>query len=230
METQHHDLKAGAMDEGVATFVNARRRMFAAAFRTLGDAAEAEDVVQDAWLRWQNLPRETVLNGSAFLATTARNLAINRALSARKRYETPLELWLGEAAVDSAASPGMLAERAQALESALRLMLEKLSAVERAAYLLREAYSCSYQHISQVIGASEANSRQLVMRARKHLVEGARGSTTPSELRPIAAPGWVQCLFWGRGVLSSPRLSACPYWYHTPWSALPQIMASRRAT
>src|SRR5438105_774260 len=101
METQHHDLKAGAKDEGVATFVNARPRMFAAAFRTLGDAAEAEDIVQDAWLRWQSLPREAVLNGSAFLTTTARNLALNRALSARKRYETPLELWFGEPAIDS---------------------------------------------------------------------------------------------------------------------------------
>ena len=187
MEIEHRALQASATDDGVTTFVNARRKMFAAAFRTLRDVAEAEDVVQDAWLRWQNVPREVVRNGPAFLTTTARRLAINRALGACKRYETPLELWRGEAAVDPDASPGLRAERAQALESALRLVLQRLSAVERAAYLLREAFNYSYQHIARVIGVSEANSRQLVTRARKHLAKGACLSAKASDLRRISA-------------------------------------------
>src|SRR6188768_995937 len=166
MEVAHHALQAGPTDDGVTTFVNARRRMFAAAFRTLGNVAEAEDVVQDAWLRWQNVQHEEVHNAPAFLATTARRLAINRALGACKRYETPLELWLGEAALEPDSSPGMLAERAEGLESALQLVLEKLSPVQRAAYLLREAFNYSYQRIARVVGVSEANCRQLVTRAR----------------------------------------------------------------
>ncbi len=187
METGHRALGAGATDDSFVTFVNARRRMFAAAFRTLGNVAEAEDVVQDAWLRWQGVQHEEVHNGPAFLTTTARRLAINRALGARRRYETPLELWREEAALEPETSPGMLAERAQGLESALQLVLEKLSAIQRAAYLLREAFNYSYQQIARVVGVSEANSRQLVTRARKHLLEGTGLSTNPSELRRINA-------------------------------------------
>jgi len=167
------------------TFVNARRRMFAAALQTLGNVAEAEDVVQDAWLRWQGVHHEAVHNGPAFLTTTARRLAINRALGASRRYETPLELWREEAALEPDTSPGMLAERSQGLESALKLVVEKLSAIQRAAYLLREAFNYSYQQIARVVGVSEANSRQLVTRARKHLLEGACLDANPGELRRI---------------------------------------------
>jgi RNA polymerase sigma-70 factor (ECF subfamily) len=187
MEALHRATQANATDDSVNTFVNARRRMFTAAFRTLGNVAEAEDVVQDAGLRWQSVQHEEVHNAPAFLTTTARRLAINRALGARKRYETPLELWREEAALDPDTSPGMLAERAQGLESALQQMLEKLSAIQRAAYLLREAFNYSYQRIAQVVGVSEANSRQLVTRARKHLMEETCLSANPSELRRINA-------------------------------------------
>jgi len=187
MEAGHRALEVAATNDSVATFVNARRRMFAAALRTLGNVAEAEDVVQDAWLRWHGVLHEEVHNGPAFLTTTARRLAINRALGARRRYETPLELWREEATLDPDTSPGMLAERAQGLESALQLVLEKLSAIQRAAYLLREAFNYSYQQIAQVVGVSEANSRQLVTRARKHLLEGTCQSADRSELRRINA-------------------------------------------
>jgi RNA polymerase sigma-70 factor, ECF subfamily len=171
-------------DDGVSTFVNARSRMFAAAFRTLGNAAEAEDVVQDAWLRWQNVRHDGVRNAPAFLTTTTRRLAINRALGARTRRETFMEVWLTEA-VDPGADPAALTERGESLESALLLVLERLSPPERAAYLLREAFNYSYQQIARIVRVSEANSRQLVTRARKHLLEGPRVTVCSTEVRRI---------------------------------------------
>jgi RNA polymerase sigma-70 factor (ECF subfamily) len=158
--------------------------MLAAAFRTLGNAAEAEDIVQDVWLRWQNVDRDGVRNAGAFLTTATIRLAINRATAARTRHETPVEFWLGEP-TDPQASPTMLVERGQALEAALLQLLEKLSPTERAAYLLREAFNYSYRHIARVVGVSEANSRQLVTRARKHLADERRTPVGTAQLRRI---------------------------------------------
>jgi RNA polymerase sigma-70 factor, ECF subfamily len=160
--------------------------MLAAAFRTIGNAAEAEDIVQDVWLRWQNADRDGVRNVGAFLTTTTVRLAINRATGARTRHETPLEFWLGEAR-DPQAGPGMLVERVQAIEAALLQLLEKLSPMERAAYLLREAFNYSYRHIARVVGVSEANSRQLVTRARKRLTDERRAPVGTAQLRRIVA-------------------------------------------
>src|SRR5262245_22249551 len=128
MESLHRPSEAGARDDGVSAFVDARARMFAAALRTVRNPAEAEDVVQDAWLRWQHVDRDTVRNAPAFLTTTTRRLAINRALGARTRRELPMEL---SEPIDLEAGPGILAERGQALESALLLLLETLSPTER---------------------------------------------------------------------------------------------------
>src|SRR3954467_14344421 len=134
METVHRPPDAGTTADGISSFINARSRMFAVAYRTLHNAAEAEDVVQDVWLRWQNVAHEEVRNAPAFLMTTATRLAINRAKGAHTRHETPLELWPGEP-IDPDAGPAMLTERGQALTSALTLLLERLSPLERAAYL-----------------------------------------------------------------------------------------------
>jgi RNA polymerase sigma-70 factor (ECF subfamily) len=160
--------------------------MLAVAMRTLGSAAEAEDIVQDVWLRWQNVDRDGVRNAPAFLTTTTIRLAINRATVARTRHGTPLDFGLAEL-VDPQAGPGVLAERAQALEGALRLLLEKLSPLERAVYLLREAFNYGYPQIVRVVGVSEASSRQLMTRARKHLADGRRVSVGTTRLRRLAA-------------------------------------------
>jgi RNA polymerase sigma-70 factor (ECF subfamily) len=161
--------------------------MLRVARHTLGSAAEAEEIVQDAWLRWQNADREGVRNASAFLTKTAVRLAINKKTSAPTRHETPLELRYGEF-LDPAAGPAILAERGQALEAALLLLLEKLTPTERAAYLLREAFNYDYAQIAGVVGASEVNSRQLVTRARKHLTEGRHLRLVgPAELRRLSA-------------------------------------------
>lgn len=158
--------------------------MFAAALRTLRNAAEAEDVLQDAWLRWQNVDREIIRDAAAFLTTTTVRLAINRALGARTRHETSLDSWLSEA-TDNAASPGSASERGEAIEAALRMLFEQLTPVERAVYLLREAFGYSYKQSARVVGTSEANARQLATRARKHLAGSQRAPVPFSQLRRL---------------------------------------------
>jgi len=162
-----------ANDDGVSVFEGVRPRLFGIAYRMLGSAAEAEDIVQDAWLRWQGTDRTAVVDPPAFLATTTTRLAITFAQSARSRRETYIGPWLPEP-VDTSGDPRLGAERAEALEFAVLLLLEKLSPTERAAYILREAFDYSYDQIAHTIRSTEANARQLVSRARKHISDGRR--------------------------------------------------------
>jgi RNA polymerase sigma-70 factor (ECF subfamily) len=186
MEALRRLQEVGLPDDGVSGFINARSRILAVAFRTLGNAADAEDIVQDVWLRWQNIDRTVVQNPRAFLTMAAKRLAINRVTGARMRHEMTPEFPLPEP-VDQALGPAILAERSQSLESALLQLLEKLSPTERAAYLLREAFDYSYEQISKIVRVSEANGRQLVTRARKHLADERRVSVAAIELRRLAA-------------------------------------------
>lgn len=167
-------------DDGLSQFVAARPRLFGIAYRMLGSAAEAEDVVQDVWLRWQTADRSVVRNPQAFLATTTTRLAINVLESARSRRESYVGPWLPEP-VDTSADAGLGAERNEALEFAVLLLLEKLSPKERAAYVLREAFDYPYQEIAEILKLNEANIRQLVTRARKHIADGRRVPVVPHE-------------------------------------------------
>jgi RNA polymerase sigma-70 factor (ECF subfamily) len=162
---QHDDLDAAA-----TTFAAVRPRLFGIAYRMLGTVADAEDIVQDTWERWQQTDRTVVREPAAFLATTATRLAINQAQSARVRRETYVGPWLPEP-VDTSADPLLGAERGEALEFAVLVLLEKLTPTERAAYVLREAFDYPYGQIAEIIQGSEASARQLVSRARKHLAE-----------------------------------------------------------
>ena len=146
----------------------------------LGSAAEAEDIVQDAWLRWQGTDRSAVVDPPAFLATATTRLAITFAQSARSRRETYIGPWLPEP-IDTSGDPSLGAERAEALEFAVLLLLEKLSPTERAAYILREAFDYSYDQIAHIIRSTEANARQLVSRARKHINNGRRRAVSSRE-------------------------------------------------
>jgi RNA polymerase sigma factor (sigma-70 family) len=166
-----------AHDDGVAAFVGARRRLFGIAYRMLGSAADAEDILQDVWLRWQAADRRAVSNPAAFLATTTLRLVINLAQSARSRRELCVGFGLPEP-MHSLDDPGFRAERGQALELALRLLLESLSPKERAAYILREAFGYLFPEIAEVLRLTEANTRQLISRARKRI--GARRRTPAS--------------------------------------------------
>jgi RNA polymerase sigma-70 factor (ECF subfamily) len=161
-----------------APFEAARPRLFGIAYRTLESAADAEDVVQDAWIRWQRTDRNEVRDTAAFLATSTKRLALNVAQSARARRETTTDPWHPEP-VDVHDDPALGAERREALELAVRMLMEKLSRTERAAYVLREAFDYPYRQISDVLATSEANARQLVTRARMRLGSEPR--------RPVSA-------------------------------------------
>src|ERR1051325_1584982 len=171
-------------DDGVSVFESVRPRLFGIAYRMLGSASEAEDIVQDAWLRWQGTDRGAVVDPPAFLSTTTTRLAITFAQSARSRHETYIGPWLPEPGGTSGGRR-LGAERGEALEFAVLLLLEKLSPTERAAYILREAFDYSYDQIAHTIRSTEANARQLVTRARKHVHDGRRKTVTSSEQRRL---------------------------------------------
>ena len=176
------DLETVEQDDGLSTFASVRPRLFGIAYRILGSAAEAEDIVQDVWLRWQHTNRSTVENPSAFLATTTTRLCINVTQSAHTRRETYFGTWLPEP-VDISNDPGLGAERGQALKSAVLVLLEKLSPTERAAYVLREAFDYPYRQIADFLKMQDTNVRQLVSRARKHISDGRCVSVSAGEQR-----------------------------------------------
>jgi RNA polymerase sigma-70 factor (TIGR02957 family) len=173
-----------AYDQSLTAFSSVRPRLFGIAYRMLGSAAEADDLVQDVWLRWQTADRSAVQDPPAYLATTTTRLAINLAQSARTRREVYIGTWLPEP-VDTSTDPRLGAERGQALELAVLLLLEKLNATERAAYILREAFDYSYEQIAEVIELTQDNARQLVSRARKHIAEGRRRPVSSDEQRRL---------------------------------------------
>ncbi len=176
--------KTSTHDDGLSAFMSVRPRLFGIAYRMLGSAAEAEDIVQDVWVRWQTTDRSLVRDAAAFLVTTATRLAINVMQSARSRRETYVGPWLPEP-VDTSADPGLGAERGEALELGVLVLLEKLSPTERAAYILREAFDYPYRDIANVLRLEEANARQVVTRARQHVANGRRMPANSTEQRRL---------------------------------------------
>lgn len=176
------DRESSKHDDGLSAFTPVRPRLFGIAYRMLGSAAEAEDIIQDVWLRWQSTNRNAVENPPAFLATTTTRLCINVAQSAQSRRETYIGTWLPEP-VDTSSDPRLGAERGEALQLAVLLLLERLSPTERAAYVLHEAFDYSYRQVAEILQMEEANARQLASRARKHLADGRRTTVNSHEQR-----------------------------------------------
>jgi RNA polymerase sigma-70 factor, ECF subfamily len=149
-----------------------RRHGFAVAYRMLGSVSEAEDVAQEALLRLTH-ESEAINEPSAWMTTVVTRLSINVLKSARARREAYVGPWLPEPLVDDpAADPAVRAELADSLSLAMLVLFERLSPVERAAYLLREVFGYGYTEIAVIIERTETNSRQLVTRARRHLEAG----------------------------------------------------------
>ncbi|MBP2707878.1 sigma-70 family RNA polymerase sigma factor [Microbispora sp. RL4-1S] len=168
----------GNRDEATSAFVSAAPRLFAIAQRVLRDTGEAEDVVQETWLRWARADRSVVVNPPAFLALTATRLAINVAQSARSRHETIAGPRLPDQE-DRSVTPETAAERHEEVGTAIRLLLERLTPAERAVYLLRTAFDYPYRRISEILHLGEDHARQLVRRARVGLAAERR--------RPVSA-------------------------------------------
>ncbi|MFE0510221.1 RNA polymerase sigma-70 factor [Streptomyces sp. NPDC058964] len=148
-------------------FETHRPRLFGLAYRMLGSAEEAEDTVQDAFLRFDGADRAAIEHPSAWLARTVTNLCLNRLTSARARREQYVGAWLPEPVVTSDGTLGPLesAEQRDAVSMAMLVLLERLTPTERAVYVLREAFGYGHREIADVLDLGEANCRQLYRRA-----------------------------------------------------------------
>jgi RNA polymerase sigma factor (sigma-70 family) len=167
--------------EALAVFLGERRRLTAIASRILRSGTEAEDVVQEVWLRWQQTDRTTVCNARALLVTMTTRRAINVRRSARRRHET-----YGPSApevADPNANPATRIEQGEALEEAVALVLTRLTADECAAYVLRELFDYPYDRIGALLHVSPVYSRQLVCRARRHLATDRSAVVNPAHHR-----------------------------------------------
>ncbi|HJQ41633.1 MAG TPA: RNA polymerase sigma-70 factor, partial [Jatrophihabitantaceae bacterium] len=148
---------------------------FAIAYRMLGSVSEAEDVVQDAFVRLSSVDLEHIDSPKAYLATITTRLAIDALTSARARREQYVGPWLPEPLIaDTAPQADEVVETADSLAMAFLVVLEQLSPVERAVFLLREVFGYDYAEIARIVDKSEANCRQLVSRARKHIEDGGK--------------------------------------------------------
>jgi len=171
---------------GEDEFDQLRRGAFAIAYRMLGSVSEAEDVVQEGFLRLHRARADGVeiTSPRAYLSTVVSRLSLDQLRSARVRRETYVGEWLPEPLVAGAADdPARKAEMADSLSLAFLVLLERLSPEQRAAFLLREVFDEPYDRIAQIIGTSEQNARQLVTRARRHVDAGRPRFETTREQR-----------------------------------------------
>lgn len=151
-------------------FAALRPRLFSIAYRMLGTRADAEDVLQDAWLRWHRSDREALQSAEAWLVTIVTRLAIDRLRAAKSEREAYVGCWLPEPLIElEERTPETAAEIASELSLALLWVLERLSPEERAAFLLRQAFDRNYADIAILLGKSEAACRQLVHRAAERM-------------------------------------------------------------
>ncbi|RZL04394.1 MAG: RNA polymerase sigma-70 factor [Rubrivivax sp.] len=154
-------------------FTALRPRLFAIAYRMLGMRADAEDVLQDAWLRWHQIEQAALQSAEAWLVTVVTRLAIDRLRSAKTEREAYVGWWLPEPLVQQVDhhTPEAAAELAGELSVALMWVLERLSPEERAAFLLRQVFDHDYAEVAALLGKSEATCRQIVHRASQRVQE-----------------------------------------------------------
>jgi RNA polymerase sigma-70 factor (ECF subfamily) len=168
------------MSDASTDFEPHRRHLMGLAYRMLGSLSDAEDVVQDAYLRWHAAERATVENPRAFLSRTVARLCLDVMKSARARRETYVGPWLPEPVLDAAAlAPETPGELAEDLSVALLLTLERLSPLERAAFLLHDVFGLGFEAIAETLERSVPACRQLAARGRAH-IRGARPRFRPS--------------------------------------------------
>jgi RNA polymerase sigma-70 factor, ECF subfamily len=175
------------MESRAAEFASARPFLFSIAYRMLGSVMDAEDLVQDAYLRWQEAPEAELRSPRAYLATIVTRLAINQLQSARTKRETYVGTWLPEPLVTGdAPDPSTALELSESLSMAFLVLLERLSPVERAVFLLHEVFDFEYAEIARIVEKTEANCRQLLARAKKRVgAPRARFEADPDQARRL---------------------------------------------
>jgi len=156
----------------IQTFDEIRPLLFGIAYRMLGTVMEAEDILQEAFLRWQKAAADEVASPKSYLATVVTRLCIDQLRSARVQREEYIGPWLPEPLVtDASATPQGALALSESLSMAFLVILESLTPVERAVFLLREVFDYNYAEIAGIVGKSEVHCRQLVSRARRYVVE-----------------------------------------------------------
>ncbi len=160
------------MTDPTATFHRLRPRLMGIAYRMLASRAEAEDVVQDAWLRWHGAAQSTLENAEAWLVTVTTRIAIDRLRAAKLQREHYIGTWLPEPVLterDGPATPEQMLELAGDVSVAFLVLMDRLAPEARAAFVLREVLDADYEDVAQALGKSEAACRQIVSRAKAQL-------------------------------------------------------------
>jgi RNA polymerase sigma-70 factor (TIGR02957 family) len=160
------------MDDATLTFDSHRRRLQGIAYRMLGSVAEAEEVVQDAWLRWHEADKAGFDSAEAWLVTVVTRLSIDRLRAAKVQREHYIGAWMPEPTLtESPDTPEESLERADNISVAFLAVLERLAPEARAAFLMREVFDADYEEVARTLGKSEAACRQLVHRAKAQVLE-----------------------------------------------------------
>src|SRR6188768_946651 len=172
---------ASATSNPAESFEPYRRRLLGLAYRMLGSVADAEDAVQETYLRWHGADRDKVSDPKAFLMTTTTRICLDPLTSARARREEYVGPWLPEPVIDTTAlAPDSRTELAEDLSIALLLTLDRLSPLERAAFLLHDVFDYSFKEVAGALERSEAACRQLAVRARAQVLAARpRGAARP---------------------------------------------------
>jgi RNA polymerase sigma-70 factor (ECF subfamily) len=165
-------MNAAAERSAVEAFEAHRRALTGLAYRMLGSRAEAEDVVQDAYLRWHTVDPGTIEQPRRYLGTVVTRLCLDRMKSAKARNEIYVGQWLPEPVVDEVFDAEPVGDLARDLSVALMLMLERLSPLERAAFLLHDVFGLDFAEVAAALGRGDAACRQLAARARAHIDAG----------------------------------------------------------
>ncbi|NMO50116.1 RNA polymerase subunit sigma-24 [Actinoplanes sp. TBRC 11911] len=172
-------------DTHTDTFLSVRTLLLGIANKIVRDAADPEDVVQDAWLRWNRTDRDVVRDATAFLCQITIRLALTTVRSAHVRHRSPYELPMDQPDVD--ADPALTVESMERVREATYLMVHRLTPREQAAYVLRESFAFPYPDIGDLVGCTEANARQMIRRARLRLRGKPSRSPSSDEQRRLLA-------------------------------------------
>ncbi|MFV0136108.1 RNA polymerase sigma-70 factor [Streptomyces sp. HMX87] len=172
-----------ATDPATETFVSHRNLLFTVAYEMLGSAVDAEDVLQETWLRWADVDLDQVRDQRAYLVRITTRQALNRLRAMKRRKEAYVGQWLPEPLL-TAPDVAEDIELAESVSMALMLVLETLSPTERAVFVLREVFDIGYDEIADAVGRSPAAVRQIAHRARRHVdARRPRQAVSPSETR-----------------------------------------------
>jgi RNA polymerase sigma-70 factor, ECF subfamily len=175
-----------------------RPLLFSIAYRMLGSASDAEDVLQDAWLRYQSADRSNIRSARAFMTTIVTRLCLDRLKSARTKREAYIGPWLPEPVLTSEMeSPDARLQRAESVTLAFLVLLEKLSPEERAVFLLKEIFEYDHSEIADMLGTTADNSRQLLHRAKARVAEGRPRLTGTAQSRRAVAERFARAFSAG---------------------------------